>query len=54
MTSSPSVQGNARRTRPFQTHLMRRLLVLPGMTAVPTHTPPTRAQLSTLDDAIDQ
>ncbi|OJA10996.1 hypothetical protein AZE42_06339 [Rhizopogon vesiculosus] len=45
MTSSPSAYGSARRTRPFQTHLMRRLLVLPGITAVPPHIPPTRAQL---------
>ncbi|OJA11380.1 hypothetical protein AZE42_13189 [Rhizopogon vesiculosus] len=54
MTSSPSAKGSARRTRPFQTHLMCRLLVLPGMTAVPPHIPPTRAHLSTLDGAIDQ
>ncbi|OJA11104.1 hypothetical protein AZE42_08864 [Rhizopogon vesiculosus] len=47
MTSSPSAQGRARRTRPFQTHLMHRLLVLPGMPAVPLHFPSTRAQLST-------
>ncbi|OAX33715.1 hypothetical protein K503DRAFT_496781 [Rhizopogon vinicolor AM-OR11-026] len=54
MTLPPSAQGSSRRTRPFQTHLMRHLLVLPGMTAVPSHIPPTRAQLSTSDGAIDQ